>query len=81
MNHLVVLLITNMPKGQQFELKNLYTVIYNTFPAECQKLGFTNSYPVEPKWKNQIRYGLWASRKMGLIKHVGTSKSGEWVKL
>jgi len=81
MKPLVVLLITKMPKGQKIDLQKLYSVIYKTFPRECQSLGFTDSHPIELKWKNQIRYGLWEARKQGLIKHVGTPNSGEWQRL
>jgi hypothetical protein len=81
MKPLVLLLITKMPTGQKIDLQKLYSVIYKTFPTECQNLGFTDIYPIELKWKNQIRYGLWEARKLGLIKHVGTPKSGEWQRL
>jgi predicted NAD-dependent protein-ADP-ribosyltransferase YbiA (DUF1768 family) len=67
-----------MPKGQPIETAKLYSVIYNTFPKECKSLGFTNSKPVEQKWKNQIRFGLRDAKDQGLIKHIGTPKSGQW---
>jgi hypothetical protein len=81
MRPLVVLLIIGMPKGQKIETGKLYSVIYANFPAECRSLGFTDSKPVEPKWKNQIRFGLRDARDRGLIKHIGTPKSGEWERL
>jgi len=81
MRPLVVLLITQMPKRPKIETGKLYSVIYAKFPAECRSLGFTDSYPIEEKWKNQVRYGLWDARDRGLIKHVGTPKSGQWERL
>jgi hypothetical protein len=70
-----------MAKGQKIETKKLYSLIYATFPAECNILGFTDSKPLEPKWKNQIRFGLRDARDGGLIKHIGTPKSGQWERL
>jgi hypothetical protein len=81
MRPLTVLLITRMTKGQKIETGRLYSVIFATFPAECRSLGFTDSKPVEEKWKNQIRFGLRDARDRGLIKHVGTSRSGQWERL
>ena len=78
MRSLVVLYVTGMQKGQVVKTPELYSRVFQFFPAECHSLGFTNSYPIELKWKNEIRYGLWDARKKGLIKHVGTSKSGQW---
>jgi hypothetical protein len=81
MRPLVFLLITQMPKGQKIETGKLYSVVYQHFPAECQMLGLTGSGPIEPKWKNQIRWGLRDAKDRGLIKHVGTPRSCEWVRL
>ena len=81
MRQLVLLLITKMPKGQKIETGKLYWVVYRHFPAECQTLGLTESGPIEPKWKNQIRWGLRDAQDGALIKHVGTPRSGEWVRL
>jgi hypothetical protein len=55
--------------------------VYSQFPKECQDLGFTNGGPIEPKWKNQIRWGLRDAKDKKLIKHVGLPKSGEWQRL
>lgn len=81
MRELVLLLITQLPKGHKIETAKLYSVIYKTFPIECQGLGFTDSRPVEQNWKKQIRFGLRDAQDRGLIKHVGTPKSGEWQRL
>jgi hypothetical protein len=81
MRSLVVFVISQMQKGQMIETSKFYSVIYANFPDECQRLGFTNSAPVEAKWKNDIRFGLRDAKDKGLIKHVGTPKSGQWQKL
>jgi hypothetical protein len=81
MRPLVLLLISKMPKGHVFELEKLYSVIYATFPKECQILGFTDSMPIEPKWKNDIRFGLRDARDQSMIKHIGTERSGQWQRL
>jgi hypothetical protein len=78
MRSLVVLYVTAIQKGQIVKINELYSRVFQFYPAECRSLGLTNSYPIEPKWKNEIRYGLWDARKKGLVKHVGTPKSGEW---
>jgi hypothetical protein len=81
MNHLVVAYVKIISKGQTINLQQVYSGIYSQFPEQCQHLGLTSSNPIEKKWKNQIRYGLWEARKQGLIKHVGTQKSGLWQRI
>ncbi len=71
----------HVPKGTVIRTRNLYTAVYNQFPKECQVMGLTSGGPVEPKWKNDIRWGLRDAQDRGLIKHVGTPKSGEWQRL
>jgi hypothetical protein len=34
----------------------------------------------EPRWKNDIRWALRHARNARIIKHIGTLKSGEWVR-
>jgi hypothetical protein len=82
MRHLVLWLIKeHIPKGTVIRTDQLYTAVYNQFPKECQVMGLTNSWPIEPKWKNDIRYGLRDAKDQGLIKHIGTPKSREWQRL
>ena len=81
MRPLAILLITPMSKGQKIETGKLYSMVYATFPAEYRSLGFTDSTPIEAKWKNQIRFGLRDARDRGLIRHIGTPKSGQWERL
>jgi hypothetical protein len=81
MRNLVVLYVANfVPRGDIIKLESLYSGIYQQFRKVCEQLGLTSSKP-EPKWKNQIRYGLWEARKKGLIKHVGSQKSGQWLRV
>jgi hypothetical protein len=69
------------PKGTIIRTQGLYASIYAQFPNECQGLGLTDSGPIEPKWKNQIRWGLRDAQNKKLIKHIGLPKSGEWQRL
>jgi len=79
---LVLLYIRDhVSKGTVIRTQGLYADIYRLFPTVCQGLGFTNSAPIEPKWKNGIRYGLRDAQDQGLIKHVGLQRSGEWQRL
>jgi hypothetical protein len=75
---LVVKLIKKIQKGAIIGTHRLYSVIYAEFPTECQLFGFTGSKPIEPKFKNLIRFGLRDARDQGLIKHIGTPKSCLW---
>jgi len=82
MRYLVVMFIKDyVPKGAVIKTRGLYAGIYGQFPIQCQDLGFTNSVPMEPKWKNGIRWGLRDAKDQGLIKHVGLPRSGEWERL
>jgi hypothetical protein len=82
MRYLVVLFIRDhVPKGTVIRTQGLYVGIYSQFPKECQDLRLTNSGPIEPKWKNEIRWGLRDAKDHKLIKHVGLRKSGEWQRI
>jgi hypothetical protein len=82
MRYLVVWFIKDyVPKGMVIKTHALYGSIYAQFPKECEKLGLTDSGPIEPKWKNQIRWGLRDAKDQKLIKHVGLPKSGEWQRI
>jgi hypothetical protein len=35
----------------------------------------------EPRWKNDIRWAIRHARDAGILKHVGTPKSGEWLRI
>ena len=82
MRALVLLFIKDYaPRGTIIRTQGLYVSIYSQFPKECQGLGLTNSGPIEPKSKNQIRWGLRDAKDQKLIKHIGLPKSGEWQRL
>jgi len=54
MRYLVVWFIKDyVPEGMVIKTHALYGSIYARFPKECEKLGLTNSGPIEPTWKNQ----------------------------
>jgi hypothetical protein len=55
---LVVEYISRTTKGQVIQLGDLSSRVYEFFPDICRHLGFTNSYPIEEKWRNEIRWGL-----------------------
>jgi hypothetical protein len=81
MRYLVLLYIKDyVPKGTVIKLRDLYASIYAQFPKECGKLGLTNTGPIEPKWKNQIRWGLRDAKEQKLIRKIGLPKSGEWLR-
>jgi hypothetical protein len=65
-----------MQKEQIINLQKLYGGINAQFPDACERLGFTASKTIEKKWRNQIRLGLMDASTQGLIKHVGTQRSG-----
>jgi hypothetical protein len=37
--------------------------------------------PNEPRWKNDIRWAIRHARDAGILKHAGTLKSGEWLRI
>ncbi len=81
MKFLVVAYFETMQKGVIVKLEQLYSGIHSLFPEACRRLGFTSSKPIEEKWRNEIRYGVWEARKRGLIKHVGAQRSGQWQRI
>jgi hypothetical protein len=78
---LVYGVIYKIGKGETFETRTTYKAIYQHFPSECEALGFTPSEPIEEKWKHEIRLALWDAQTDGLIKHIGTAKSGRWQRI
>jgi hypothetical protein len=81
MRYLVVMFIQSAQKGQVIRTRGLYSAIYSALPGKCQQLGLTASKPIEEKFKNDIRFGLRDAQDQGLIKHVGTPKSGLWERI
>lgn len=81
MRYLAVLAVGKLDKGNTFRLSDLYSVVYSVYPEECERLGFTATPPIEEKWKKDIRFGLQDARRQGLIRHIGSEKSGRWVRV
>jgi hypothetical protein len=81
MRYLVMMYVEKFQKGEVIKLQRLYGSIYAQFPDACERLGFTASKTTEKKWRNQIRLGLMDASTKGLIKHVGTQKSGTYQRL
>jgi len=48
---------------------------------ELQKCALRGDLPNEPRWKNDIRWAIRHARDAGTLKHVGTPKSGEWLRI
>jgi hypothetical protein len=78
---LIVAFCKAMKKGQTIRLAQLYSKLYLQFPDACERLGFTPSFPVENKWKKNIRFGLQDAKHKGLIEHIGSERSGLWKRI
>ena len=48
---------------------------------ELRKCAERGDLPNEPRWKNDIRWAIRHAKDAGILKHVGTSKSGEWLRI
>jgi hypothetical protein len=48
---------------------------------ELQKCAERGDLPNEPRWKNDIRWAIRYAKDAGILKHVGTPKSGEWLRI
>lgn len=78
---LVFALVGKMGSGKTIETRNVYTAMHDRFPSECEALGFTLTKPIEERWKKDIRLALLDAKTQGLIKHVGSAKSGFWERI
>jgi hypothetical protein len=67
-----------MEKDKTLELQRVQSAMYAQFPDECERLGFTPTKAIEEKWKKDIRFALQDAKHQGLIRHVGSAKSGLW---
>ena len=81
MRYFAVEAIKQVGKGKVIKIRGLYSVIYDLFPGQCERLGFTPTYPIEEKWKKDIRFGLQDAKNQRLIEHVGSPKSGAWKRI
>jgi hypothetical protein len=67
------LLARGAPPGTPADVIALYN--------ELRKCAERGDLPNEPRWKNDIRWAIRHARNAGIIKHVGTPKSGEWLRI
>lgn len=52
-----------------------------TLCHELQKCAERGDLPDEPRWKNDIRWAIRHAKDAKMLKHVGTPKSGEWLRI
>jgi hypothetical protein len=92
----ILLAIREEPTGTTIRLPEFYKKVKNflmsgappSAPAnvialcrELQKCAERGDLPNEPRWKNDIRWAIRHARASGILKHVGTPKSGEWLRI
>jgi hypothetical protein len=92
----ILLAIREEPPGATIRLPEIYKKVKNLLmmgaPSgappnvvalchELQKCAERGDLPNEPRWKNDIRWAIRHARDAGILKHVGTSKSGEWLRI
>lgn len=88
--------IQQMPSGTNILLPKLYAKIKNflsmgEIPNEpkyivdicraAKECSLRGDLPNEPRYKNDIRWAIRDAADGGLVKHIGTSKSGEWQRI
>ena len=93
---LVLYAIQQMPGGTKIVLQDLYARIKEflssgDLPNEpkhiidiCQaakECSLRGDLPSEPRYKNDIRWAIRDAKDRGLIKHIGTPKSGAWQRI
>jgi len=70
-----------MLRGQLLQIRDLQSRVYGMFPDKCDQLGVTASAPVEPKWRKDLRWALQDAKHRGLMRRVGSPKSGLWERI
>ena len=88
--------IEQMPSGTTIRLNELYKNIRGFLSSgglpsapkhiidicralrQCAERGDLAS---EPRYKNDIRWAIRHAKDAGILKHVGTPKSGEWLRV
>ncbi len=48
---------------------------------ELRKCAERGDLPNEPRWKNDIRWAICHARDTGIVKHVGTTRSGGYLRI
>jgi len=88
----ILALIEQMPVGTLFRVQDLYQKARNVFLLQGNGLDDEGTIlleqvkqsanrgdlPNEPRYKNDVRWAIRHAKDLGLIKHHGTPKSGEW---
>jgi hypothetical protein len=90
-------LILEEPKGTVIRLRELYekvNVLLTTRSAprnappglvelcnELRRCAERGDLPTEPRWKNDVRWAIRHAKNAGELRHVGTLKSGEWLRV
>jgi hypothetical protein len=67
------LLARGAPSGEAANIMALCT--------ELRKCAERGDLPNEPRWKNDIRWAIRHARDAGIVRHVGTPRSGEWLRI
>ena len=93
---LVVIAIEGMPNGTIVRLHVLYEHFRNflltgnspnapeyvkVIWAAAKQCAGRGDLANEPRYKNDIRFAILRARKRGLLKHIGNSKSGEYLRV
>lgn len=92
----VLAALQETPKGTTIRLHELYENIKNFLTSgglanapkhvtdicralrDCSQRG---DLPSEPRYRNDIRWAIRHAKDAGMLKHVGTPRSGEWVRV
>jgi hypothetical protein len=92
----VELLISQMPVGTLIKLQELYKTFEDFLSSGgradapdylkglCEVLrgcASRGDLPNDPRYKNDIRWAIRHLKDKGILKHVGTDKSGEWLRI
>jgi hypothetical protein len=69
--------IERLPRGEVFQVSDLYKYLDANFATECEELGLTTDG--EPKWQKDARWAVQDCKHLKEIRHAGTS--GHWQRL
>lgn len=91
----VLALIQAMPIGTKIELRDFYRTIRDLLQAgppqgsehladlwqKLRESATRGDLANEPRYRNDIRWAIRHAASAGLLKHVGSPKSGEWLRI
>ena len=81
LNDITLVAIDSLKTGVRFTPRQFYGAWYRIAPEDCDRIStpdFERRYPHDRKYRNIIRYAIWAARKYGLIRQV---RRGVWERL